>query len=35
MDVGEALDHILKLFLLKILNKLERERNVLNLLKGI
>lgn len=35
MDVGEALDNIQKLFLLKILNKLEREGNILNLLKGI
>lgn len=33
--VGEALDNIQKLFLLKILNKLEREGNSLNLLKGI
>lgn len=35
MDVGEALDNIQNLFLLKVLNKLERKGNILNLLKGI
>ena len=34
MEAKEAFDNTFQLFLLKILNKLEREGNVLSLLKG-